>query len=154
MPELSSSLPPTVHVVTAFLRHRGALLLLRRSERVGSYRGRWAAVSGYLEGDDPLERALREVEEETGIGRGQLRLVATGAPFTVPDPALGRAWRVHPFLFELDAPAVPRLDWEHAEWRWVLPGGLAGLDTVPRLAEGLRACWPEALESGAETPPE
>jgi len=144
MPEVAQPLQQTVHVVTAFLRHRGALLLLRRSERVGSYRGRWAAVSGYLEGSDPLEQALREVEEETGIGRGQLRLVAAGEPFTVTDAALGRTWKVHPFLFELDEPAVPRLDWEHAEWRWVRPAELAGLDTVPRLAEGLRACWPDA----------
>lgn len=154
MPEVAHPLQQTVHVVTAFLRHRGALLLLRRSERVGSYRGRWAAVSGYLEGSDPLEQALREVEEETGIGRGQLRLVATGEPFTVADAALGRTWKVHPFLFELDQPAVPRLDWEHSEWRWVRPAGLAGLDTVPRLAEGLRACWPDATATGTDTPSE
>lgn len=141
-------------VVTAFLRCQGRILLLRRSERVGSYRGCWAAVSGHLEEDEPLAQALREVEEETGIGRGQLRLVSAGAAFAVTDAALGREWIVHPFLFDLDQPAVPRLDWEHAEWRWVRPAELAALDTVPHLAEGLRACWSDAPRTEGEIPSE
>ena len=37
-------------VVTVFLRNGGAVLLLRRSDEVGSYRGRWGAVAGHAEG--------------------------------------------------------------------------------------------------------
>ena len=131
-----------VHVVTAFLRNAGEILLLRRSERVGSYRGCWAAVSGYLEEPDALAQALREVEEETGIGRSALRLVTAAEPLAVADLALGREWVVHPFLFDLEVRPPGHLDWEHSAFRWVTPAALAHLPTVPRLATALEACWP------------
>ena len=55
-------------VVTAFLRSEELILLLRRSSKVGTYKGKWAAVSGFLEGDeDPLERAETEIAEEVGL---------------------------------------------------------------------------------------
>ena len=129
-----------VHVVTAVIRHRGRVLLLRRSARVGSYSGCWAAVSGYLEGRQPLEQALREVGEETGIAASALRLVRAGRPFEVVDAGLGRVWCVHPFLFEADAAPDVKLDWEHEDYRWVRPSDIEGLRTVPRLADALRAC--------------
>jgi len=139
-----------VEVVTAFLRHAGEVLLVCRSERVGSYRGRWAAVSGYLEEQTALAQALREIEEETGIDRSRLRLVAAGEPLAVDDEALGRHWVVHPFLFDLAVRPPIRLDWEHSAYRWVRPVALADLPTVPRLADALRACWPGAFEADRE----
>ena len=36
-------------VVTCFLESEGEILILYRSEQVGSYQGRWAGVSGYVE---------------------------------------------------------------------------------------------------------
>jgi 8-oxo-dGTP pyrophosphatase MutT (NUDIX family) len=139
-----------VHVVTAFLRHAGSVLLLRRGEGVGSYRGRWAAVSGYLEEPTALAQALREIEEETGIDRSELHLVRAGVPLAVADPALARQWVVHPFLFDLAAPPTVRLDWEHSASRWVEPAAFAELPTVPRLAAALEACWPEAFAADRE----
>jgi 8-oxo-dGTP diphosphatase len=45
-------------VVTCFLESNGAILILRRSELVGSYQGRWAGVSGYIEQENtPDEQA-------------------------------------------------------------------------------------------------
>ena len=55
-------------VVTNFLRYRGKILLLQRSSKVRTHRGKWAGVSGYIEGDeDPAERAIIEIKEETRI---------------------------------------------------------------------------------------
>jgi 8-oxo-dGTP pyrophosphatase MutT (NUDIX family) len=127
-------------VVTAFIRHGGRVLLLRRSRRVGSYPGRWAGVSGYLEGRPPLDQALREIEEETGVGAAQLRLVSAGPPLEVVDSALCRVWSVHPYLFESDALPQIRLDWEHDDYCWVRPTEVELLQTVPRLGDALRAC--------------
>jgi len=49
-------------VVTCFLLRRAAagdeVLLLRRSQKVGTYRGRWAGVSGYLEEAAPWPRPI------------------------------------------------------------------------------------------------
>jgi hypothetical protein len=47
---------------------------------------------------------------------------------------------VHPFLFDLKGETEVRLNWEDTDLAWVEPDGLAGLVTVPKLAEALRAC--------------
>jgi len=61
-------------VVTCFLLRfddgEPRLLLVRRSQRVGSYQGRWAGVSGFVEKDTtPDEQAYTEIREETGLQR-------------------------------------------------------------------------------------
>lgn len=117
-------------VVTCFLRHEGAVLLVRRSEAVGSYAGRWGAISGHVEGE-PEADARREIAEETGM-EGAVRLVRAGAPFVVEDPDLDRRWRVHPFLFDADHRNV-RLDWEAVEAVWVPPTDILRRETVPAL---------------------
>lgn len=127
-------------VVTAFLRHDTRLLLVRRSDRVRSFPGRWAAVSGYLEDPTPLKQAYRELREETGLTEEQLLLVAAGRPLEVPSPETGTLWVVHPFLFEVADPAAVRLDWEASELRWVTPEEIKDLVTVPSLREALTAC--------------
>lgn len=135
-------------VVTCFLIHRGPegdrVLLLRRSEQVSTYRGRWAGVSGYLEAADPLEQAYTELWEETGLGRDQVRLLAACGTLDLYDADLQRRWRVHLFSFEVPDPALVRTDWEHTEARWVRPEEVAGYETVPGLAEGLRRCYEAA----------
>lgn len=143
-----------VHVVTAFLRHDGRILLLRRSDRVGSYRGCWAAVSGYLEEPTALAQALREIGEETGIPPAAVALAAEGEPMAVDDAALQRRWVVHPFLFDVASAPSVRLDWEHSAFRWVHPAELARLPTVPRLADALAACWPGSSERVGDAPGE
>ena len=46
-------------VIACFLEHNKKILLLRRSERVGTYKGRWAGIGGYIEeGNTPYESAL------------------------------------------------------------------------------------------------
>ncbi len=130
-----------VNVVTCFLLRRGKdaaeVLLLRRSGRVGTYRGRWAGVSGYLEAHSPLEQAYREIEEEVGLGRRDVRLLAEGEPLVVVDESIDTRWTVHPFLFELLRPQRLRLDWEHTDSRWVRPHEVPTLQTVPGLADAL-----------------
>lgn len=124
-------------VVTAFLRHEGKIVLVRRSGRVGTYQGRWAGISGYLEDPTPLEQARREIREETGLGDDQVRLVREGECLTVPAPELGVVWLVHPFLFDISDPRAIHLDWENREARWIRPCEVRDYPTVPKLAEAL-----------------
>jgi hypothetical protein len=120
-------------VVSAFLRNRGRYLVVRRSERVGSFRGRWSAISGYVEGhEDPRQRASQEVREETGL-RG-CRFLRSAEPLLTRDG--GTAFLVHPFLFEAPTRRVS-LDWENVEHRWIAPGEVRDLPTVPRLGDVL-----------------
>ncbi len=126
-------------VVTAFLRHGGKILLVRRSGKVGSYPGCWSAISGYLEDPTPLAQARREIGEETGLSAEDIRLVNRGAPLEIPAPELGCCWVVHPFLFDIADPRRIMLDWENTELRWVEPGALADYRTVPKLLEAFEA---------------
>lgn len=122
-------------MVTAFLQRGDRVLLLRRSPRVSTFRGRWAGVSGSIpEGVSPREQALREIREETGLGPEQVLLVREGRPLLVVDEE-GRRWEVHPFLFRLVGDPPLRLDWEHTEARWVRPEEIPRFPTVPGLAE-------------------
>jgi ADP-ribose pyrophosphatase YjhB (NUDIX family) len=135
------------HVVTAFLlrrdRGRDEVLLVRRSQRVRTYRGAWAGVSGYLEpGVTPLDQAYTELAEETSLPRDAVELLRVGGPLAVRDEAQGLSWVVHPFLFTLAQPDRIRTDWEATEHRWVAPAEVAGLSAVPMLAEALARVYP------------
>lgn len=115
------------HVVTAFLRNRGEILLLRRSDAVGTYAGRWGGVSGYAEGD-PDEQVRVEIREETGLAvDASVAFVRAGRPVRVEDPDLERTWLVHPYLFDCEEREVS-LGEEHTEREWVSPTAMLGLD--------------------------
>ncbi len=133
-------------VVTCFLLHRSGgreeILLLRRSQQVGTYRGRWAGVSGYIEETDPLTQAYTEMEEETGLAGEDVQLLRTGEPLEVVDTEAERRWIVHPFLFEVREPARIRADWEHTETRWIRPEEIFQYETIPQLAETLMRVYP------------
>ena len=131
----------TRHVVACFLTHGGKVLIVRRSARVGTYRGKWSGISGYLE-DEPERQAFAEIREETGLAPPDVRLLRTGATVEADDHGLGRRWIVHPFLFAVADPAKVRLDWENVEARWVRADEIGGFDTVPRLKEALEQVWP------------
>src|ERR1700686_4824519 len=127
-------------VVSCFLiRNDGAatrLLLVRRSQRVGSYNTRWAGVSGFIErGVTPDEQAFTEIREETGLQRAQVRMLRRGAVIEHVDASLGRHWYIHPYFFEALAPDLIQIDWEATEMRWIAPSELPNFETVPKLLE-------------------
>ena len=140
-------------VVTAFLRHEGKILLLRRSDKVGTYRGKWSGISGYLEAR-PLTQALTEINEETGISQDDVTLVARGAVLHIPDRERGIEWEVHPFLFDVAAPSRIRLDWENTELRWIRPDEIDRYPTVPALEKTLEACLSAIAAASAGASPE
>ena len=130
-----------VEVVTSLLeRHDGRILLLQRSDRVGSFQGRWAGVSGFLEDPTPVEQAYREILEETGLAREALELRASGGPVLARSG--DRVYVVHPFRFRVLAGEV-RLDWEHVRSEWVDPAEIRRRSTVPKLDRVWAAVAPQ-----------
>ena len=124
------------NVVTCFLKSEGEILILRRSEQVGTYQGKWAGVSGYVEqGVD--EQALVEIEEETSLRRKDISLIKKGKPLVVNDEKLGTKWVVHPYLFHINDRDKIKIDWEHQESKWIKPEDLSNYPTVPMLKETL-----------------
>ena len=133
--------------MACFLRHDGKICLLKRSHAVGSAQGRWHCVSGFLEpGVRPLEQALAEIREETGLVGHAIVLAAAPPPIRIERPAQGWVWVIHPFLFDAASPRL-RLDWEHDDYRWIDPAELTGADCVPWLPLVWSALEP-ALRSG------
>jgi len=143
-------------VVTSFLLRRppGApeeLLILRRSQRVGTYHGRWAGVSGFVEAP-PDEQAYVELHEEVHLERGDVQLLRRGEPLTFVDAELVREWTVHPYLFLVVDPTRIQTDWEHTETCWIAPQELGQYETVPMLQEAFQRVYPPetpAQESAA-----
>jgi len=129
------------HVVTCFLESEGKILLLRRSSQVGSYRGKWAGVSGYVE-SPPDKQALIEINEETGLSTGDIQLLKQGKSLVIDDDVLGTRWVIHPFLFHVATPEKVKIDWEHKEYRWINPVDIDKYDTVPGLKNTLERVLP------------
>ncbi|MCI4348338.1 MAG: NUDIX domain-containing protein, partial [Thermoplasmata archaeon] len=77
-----------IPVVTSFLEAPdGRILLLRRSSRVGTFQGRWAGVSGFLEAETPEAQAYTEIREETGLTPEVLHLERAGQTVYARDGA-------------------------------------------------------------------
>ena len=132
-------------VVTAFLRSRGRVLVVKRGPRVKTFRGVWSGISGYVEGlEPPLWRARREIFEETGIE--EARLIARGPVIRTRHEST--VFAIHPFLFDVKGRQVS-LDWENVEARWVRPEAVPVLrKTVPRLADVLASVLPRPTSGG------
>lgn len=117
-------------VVICFLRHRGDILLFKRADTAPTYPTKWGVNSGYVERDEPLSTASREIREETGIANPEF--VRSGDPFTFYDDELEQSWQVNPFLFESPTRDVS-LNEETARSEWVPPTEILRRDTVPKL---------------------
>lgn len=128
------------HVVTSFLRRNDGpepkLLLVQRSQQVGSYRSQWGGISGFIEpGVAPEEQAFTEIREETGLQASQVRLLKRGQTIEVDNQEAGRHFIVHPFLFDVLTPDKIQTDWEAVAMRWITPDELEQYQTVARLRE-------------------
>jgi len=130
----------TKQVVTSFLESNGRIMLVRRSSKVGTYRGQWSAISGYIE-NNADEQALTEIREETGLSEKQIKLIKKGKALEVIDWKLKTKWIVNPYLFAVTDPMGIRLDWENRELSWVKPEELDKFSTVPKLKDALYAVW-------------
>ncbi len=118
----------SVDVVTAFLVKDGKVLVVQRGEDVGSFRGKWSAISGYLEEKDPYDQALKEVDEETGL---DVKKISKGEPVLARSE--DKVWKVHPFILETEG--EPELNWENVRYKWIEPEDIKEMKTVPKLWE-------------------
>jgi 8-oxo-dGTP diphosphatase len=126
------------HGVTSFLESGGKILIVQRSDRVSTYPGKWAGISGSLDkGKTADEQALLEIKEETGLSGDDIRLVRKCEPLVFDDDDIGVRKVVYPYLFHIEDREGIRLDWEHTRSEWIDPADIGSYDTMPMLKESL-----------------
>ena len=124
--------------------HEGQLLIAKRSEAVGSNKGLWDGVSGYI--DEPKsaeEFALQEVQEELGVNLDIIKLATVCDPHEVTSRDGKHDWIVYPVRIDLKTKPAIDLDWEHTEYRWINPVELVKFDHVPDLDISVAAALSE-----------
>lgn len=90
--------------------------LVRRSQRVGSDRGLWHCVTGYLDGDlSPRACVLLELEEELALHRLDLEHLNQGPDLVYVDDSV--TWVVHTFL-AVTSRRQFHLNWENETYAW------------------------------------
>jgi 8-oxo-dGTP pyrophosphatase MutT (NUDIX family) len=128
-------------VVTVFLKYRSDILIVKRSNKVSNYRGKWNAITGYLDRPEPTEsKALSEVEEETGITKRLVKKVIRGDPYPLFDNKIKKVWLICPFIVELNLLPNIKLDFESTEYKWISPDELTTFNIVNGLDKSYAAC--------------
>ncbi len=127
-----------VKVASTFVeREDGKILLLKRSSKVGSYRGRWGVVSGHIEeGETPHTTSLKELSEEAGIEPAHILDMVSAKPFEVSDKKLSIRWEIYPLKVKVKKDIKVKIDWEHTKFMWINPENIVKLRTAPLLYQG------------------
>lgn len=122
--------PVEVATAVPYDPERQKFLLLKRNFETDIHPGKWNFPGGRIEDEEPVDAALRELEEETGL-RGEM--IRSGDPFVV-DTEDGK-FKVHPFLVLVNG--EPELNQEHLDSSWIKAGDLEEFETVDGLREDL-----------------
>lgn len=126
-------------VINCFVKYKNKFLLLKRSDKVGAYKGKWNSIGGYIDEDKPVkEKVLEEIWEELKIKKDDVKNMMGGNPYEVVDKEIGKIWIVHPFVAELKKEPAIVLDFEHTEFRWVKEEDIENYDSVPGLKEVIK----------------
>ena len=129
----------TAPVITVFVKYKDKILLLKRSNKVSTYQGKWNTVTGYLDEPKPLhKKIMEEIKEETGISEDNISSHRFGEPYRFTDQTVNKTWIVYPVTVELRNIPEIKLDWEHTEYRWIKPEELKKFDIVPKVNESLK----------------
>ena len=129
MPSVATSL---------IINNDGKLLILKRSNKVKTYKGFWGGVAGYIEKNEkPIETAYKEISEEVGLEKEYLILKRELDPIKITDFYENKRyeWEIFVFLFELSKKSDIKIDWEHSEYKWIKASEITNFKTVPYLKE-------------------
>jgi len=124
----------TAPVINVVLKYKDKVLLLKRSDKVNSYKGKWNTIGGYLDGVVPLRKKVEEeLKEELKITSLKDAKISYGEVYEFHDNEIGKTWIIFPVLVEFARMPAVKLDWEHTEYKWIKPGEIGKFDCVPRI---------------------
>lgn len=125
----------------------GVMLLNREGkvfvgQRIDNTLDAWQMPQGGLDGDeDPLDGAYRELEEETGIRREHVEIIARAPEplyYDLPPELIGKVWKepwrgqrqiwfLARFTGEDSDVNIRTADPEFRDWKWAEPRDLPGM---------------------------
>src|SRR3970040_1261807 len=86
----------TAPIITIFVKCEDEILLLKRSDKVSNYRGKWSVVAGYLdELKSVKEKVLEEIQEELKLTSDLIQSIAIREPYDFVDGSLNKTWLVY-----------------------------------------------------------
>ncbi|MBI2106215.1 NUDIX domain-containing protein [Candidatus Woesearchaeota archaeon] len=125
-------------VVTIFVKFGDKILLLKRSDKVATYKGKWNTIAGYLDEIKSIkDKILEELREEIGVNEKNIKFIEIKNSYKLVDNKINKTWIVHPVLVELKEKPEIKLDWEHTEFRWINYRDLKNYDIVTDLDKTL-----------------
>lgn len=126
-------------VATSLLMNsEGKILILKRSNKVKTYKGLWGGIAGYVEEkEEPYETAIKEIKEEVGIKKEDISFIKQLDPIVFTDYYEQKRydWEIFVFLFKIRKKSKIIIDWEHTEYRWIPPLEIIKYKTVPHLKD-------------------
>ena len=130
----------TAPVLTVFVAYKNTFLLLKRSQKVSTYREKWNTVAGYLDNPNQsiFEKILEELSEELDIKKDQISSYSFGKYYQFTDENNKKTWIVHPVLVTLLEKPDINLNWEHTEYKWITMDEINDFDTVPNLKKSMK----------------
>jgi len=125
-------------VVSIFVTYKDDILLLKRSDKVRTYQGKWNTVAGYLDEIKPIkEKVLEELQEELKITESDIENIHFGEFYELHDPQINKTWFVQPVLVIVKEKPEIEIDWEHVEFKWIKKEEISNFDIVPGIEKSL-----------------
>jgi len=126
-------------VITVFIKYQDRILLLKRSDKVSNYHGKWNTVSGYLDEVKPVKnKILEELKEELSIQEDIILNIQYGKYWKLVDKKINKTWLIYPVMVELKKKPLIKLDWEHTDCKWIRPEEISKFDIVTKLDKSLK----------------
>ena len=126
-------------VLTIFITFKSKILLLKRSNKVGTYKNKWNTVTGYIDEKKPIiNKIIEELNEELNITKKNISSYKIFKPFEFEDKNINKKWIIYPSIVKLKDNPIIKLDWEHSEYKWINPKDITKYDIVPKLDLSLK----------------
>ena len=82
-------------VLTCFIQVKNEILILKRSDKVATYKGMWNTVASYIDDYVPLkEKVTEELNEEISLNESQIEKFRIGKNYEFTDKKINKTWIV------------------------------------------------------------
>ncbi len=125
---------PENFVFNIWIAYDDKVLLLKRSNKVGAYKGKRDCIWWFIDEEKPANQKIREeIYEELSITADDIQSIHKGKIHIMTDKDTGRSWINYPVIVTLKNEPKIQLDFENTEYQWIHASDITKFDTVPDL---------------------